>query len=118
MADATTEFFEGLGGRGHDPLLDNATGTLRFDISDGKRTESWLVSFDQGEVSASRSNAQADCVVRTNRALFDGLARGEENALASVIRGALTFEGNPELLVVVQRLFPGPPAARGSRSRR
>jgi hypothetical protein len=65
-----------------------------------------------------RRNANTDCVVRTSKPLFEGLARGEENALASLIRGGLTFEGNPELLVVFQRLFPDPPAARKSRRER
>jgi hypothetical protein len=37
MTDPTAEFFDELGRRGHEPLLEKATGTLRFDIADGKR---------------------------------------------------------------------------------
>jgi hypothetical protein len=37
MTDATTEFFHGLGARGHQPLLEKAAGTARFDLSNGKR---------------------------------------------------------------------------------
>ena len=35
MTDATTEFFQELAERGHEPALEKATGTLRFDLSDG-----------------------------------------------------------------------------------
>jgi putative sterol carrier protein len=112
MADVTAEFFEQLGARGHEPLLGTYKGTLRWDFTDGTRTESWLVVIERGDVTVSRSTAGADCVARTDKALFDGLARGEANALAAVIRGAITFEGNPELLVAFQGLFPGPPQKR------
>jgi hypothetical protein len=30
MADVTAEFFEDLAERGHEPLLGNASGTMRF----------------------------------------------------------------------------------------
>ena len=38
MADATTEFFDALAERGHEPLLEKTTGTVRFDLRDGKKT--------------------------------------------------------------------------------
>jgi hypothetical protein len=37
MTDATTEFFRSLATRGHEPRLKKATGTIRFDLSNGKR---------------------------------------------------------------------------------
>ena len=55
-----------------------------------------------------RRNARADCVLRTDKALFDGIARGEVNAMAAILRGELAFEGDVQLLVLFQRLFPGP----------
>ena len=38
------------------------------------------------------------------------MATGEVNALAGLLRGELTVEGDPELLVLFQRVFPGPRA--------
>src|SRR5262245_24771693 len=108
MADTTTEFFEELGQRGHEPLLGKATGTLRFDLEDGKRTDRWLVTVKEGEVKVSRKNTAADCVVRTDKALFDGMASGEAHALSTFLRGLMTVEGDGELMVIFQRLFPGP----------
>lgn len=122
MTDATTEFFQDLGTRGHEPLLEKATGTVRFDVSNGKRTGHWLVTIKKGDVAVSQKNARADCVARADRAVFDGIVKGEVNPMAALLRGTLSAEGDPELLVLFQRLFPGPPGATGrppkSRSRR
>jgi putative sterol carrier protein len=110
MATATTEFFEGLEARGHEPRLEKLTATLRFDLRNGKSTSRWLVAIDKGDVDVSHKNAKADCVVRSDSRVFDGIASGEVNAFAAVLRGAVTLEGNPEVLVMFQRVFPGPPA--------
>jgi putative sterol carrier protein len=113
MADATTAFFEDLNTRGHEPLLENATGTVRVDLSNGKRTEHWLVTIKRGDVTVSKRNARADCVARGDRTTFDGIVRGEVNAAAALLRGTMEVEGDPWLLVLFQRLFPGPPGATG-----
>jgi putative sterol carrier protein len=112
MIDATEEFFDQLRGHGHEPLLENARGTLRFDLVNGKRTDHWLVAIMKGDITASRERAEADCVVRMDRALFDGIASGKQNAMAAVLRGAVAIDGDLELLRLFQRLFPGPGSSR------
>jgi putative sterol carrier protein len=111
VADPAADFFGQLSLRGHEPLLAKARGTVRFDVVDG-RTEHWLVSFDRGRVSATRGKGAADCIVRTDKALFTDLATGAANPVAAYLRGALTFEGDPELLVLIRRVLPAPPAER------
>jgi putative sterol carrier protein len=113
MPDATAEFFDEPGRRGHEPWLEKARGTLRFDLVDGEQTDHWLVTIDKGDVSVSRKNIAADCVVRMDKALFDDIVIGEKNAMAALLRGAVGIEGDVELLMLFQRLFPGPPTARG-----
>jgi SCP-2 sterol transfer family len=115
MTDATREFFDELGGRGHEPLLENARGSLRFDLSNGRQTDHWLVTITKGKVATSRERGQADCVIRTDRAMFDRIAGGEQNAMAAVLRGAVAVEGDLELLRLFQRLVPGPPSSRERR---
>ena len=115
MADPTSEFFDELGRRGHEPLLKKTSGTLRFDLRDGKRTDRWLVDVKKGDVAVSRRNVRADCVVSADRALFDDVASGKTNAMAAMLRGAMGVEGDVQLLVPFQRLLPGP---RRSRTRR
>ena len=112
MTDATSEFFHGLEARGHEPRLEKVKGTLRFDLANGKRAARWLVTIDKGDIAISHKNAKADCVVRADKALFDGIAAGEINAFAAALRGLIGIEGNPELLVMFQRVFPEPSKSR------
>jgi putative sterol carrier protein len=110
VTDATTEFFRGLQQRGHEPALEKTTGTLRFDLSDGgKRPTRWAVDIRRGDLSISHRNAKADCVLKADHALFDGVVRGEINPIAALLRGAMSAEGDMRLLIGFQRLFADPP---------
>jgi putative sterol carrier protein len=113
MTDPTTVFFQGLTRRGREPALAAMTATVRFDVAQDGGTRSWLLAIDDGEVGVSQANRDADCVLSTHEALFRALTRGEANAMAAVLRGEVAVTGDPELLVAVQRLFPGPPRRTG-----
>jgi putative sterol carrier protein len=113
MTDPTTSFFEELGKRGHEPLLAKATGTVRLELVDGKQMHRWLVSLGKGDVTVSHKNTAADCVIRMDKALFDKVVTGRVNTLAALLRGVVTVDGDIGLLVLFQRLFPGPPRGRG-----
>jgi putative sterol carrier protein len=112
MGDVTAEFFEELGSRGHVTSLEKTTGTIRVKLGDDK---GWLVSVDKGDISVSRRAAAADCTLTTTKAFFDDIVRGNANAMASVMRGTVGIEGDWQLLVLFQRLLPGP-ANGGKRS--
>jgi putative sterol carrier protein len=109
MGDATAEFFERLRGR-HEPFLETTSGTLRFELRNGKRTERWFVSIDKGDIDVSHKNAKADCILQGPREVVDGIATGKVNPLAALLRGQVNVEGNSRMLVRFQRLFPAPPA--------
>jgi putative sterol carrier protein len=108
MSDPTAEFFQSLGNRGDEPLLEKCSGAIRFDLTSKSGTDHWLVRLDAGAVSVSQENREADCVVRADTSVFKGLASGEMNALTAYLRGLIDLEGNPELLVLFQRVFPAP----------
>ena len=116
MADATSDFFAALGRRGFEPLLYRANGTLRIDLTDGRKTESWVVASTKGNVSVSRGGGPADCVVRCKKALFERLASGLANPQVALLRGEVTLEGDYNLVVLFQRLFPGPRRSGGRRA--
>jgi putative sterol carrier protein len=116
MPDATAEFFDELGRRGHEPLLEKATGTIRFELKGGRRTDRWQVAVERGDLEVSRKNAKADCVVRVDKALFDRIVSGRANAMTAMLRGEMGLEGDTELFVLFQRLVPGPPRSRSRRS--
>ena len=124
MTDATTQFFEELGGRGHEPLLEHASGTIRFDIANGKKTDHWLLTIDKGDVSVAHRGGEADTALGGTRAVFEEMAKGKSSPIAAVLRGAVTVEGEWRTLVLLRRLFTGSAlttrgtAARTGRSRR
>jgi putative sterol carrier protein len=117
MGQATTDFMEGLGSRGHEPLLETTSGTLRVElVKDGKRTERWLISIDKGDIHVSRKGGKPDCTVRAPEDVFDRIASGETNALAALLRGTMFVDGETRVLVRFQRLFPGPPSGAARKS--
>jgi hypothetical protein len=109
MAGTTTEFFESLGQQGHVPSLERLSGRLRVELADGDEMDRWLVTIDRGDVAVSRRGGKADCVIQTDKEVFEGMATGRVNALAAVLRGLVGIEGDLNLLVLFQRGFPGPP---------
>ena len=107
VSDPTAEFFESLRRRGHEARLRRATGTFRFELVDGKKIDRWHVTLSKGDITVARRGGAADCVFRMDRALFDRLASGDLNGVAAALRGEFEAEGNWQLLVLFQRLFPG-----------
>lgn len=111
-SDVVADFFAELGRRGHEPLVENTSGSARFDVADGKQTERWLLTIDKGDLSVSRKNAAADCVVRVDRPSFERAVSGKVNLMAAALRGEFSLDGDPRLLVHLQRLFPRPSRRR------
>ena len=109
MSDAIAEFLEGLTRADHVPLLEGVSGTLRIELETGGQMEGRLIVIDQGSVTVSRRHAKADCTIRTDRELFEGMVGGRVNAMAALLRGQVGVDGNPNLLLQFQRLFPSPP---------
>ena len=112
--DPVAEFFDGLAAREHEPLLEKAAGTFRLDVLDGKRTERWFLTLAKGDL-AGVARPRRGGRRHARRAAARREARpGKANALSAVLRGAMTVEGNPDLLVLFQRLLPRPRDARAS----
>lgn len=114
-SDSTAAFFGELASRGYEPLLRKVTGSARFEVVAGKRTERWLLSIDEGNVRVSRGDAAAGSVLRADKASFDRMVVGELNFMAAVLRGEVAVEGDPRLVVRLQRLFPRPQGGRTER---
>ena len=111
-AGSVGEFFGRLAERGREPLPQNVSGTLRFDLLDGERVEHWYLTIKNGGVTVSRKDAEADAVVGTSKVLFEDMTAGRVNAMAAALRGAVVPRGNLALVVAFQRLFPGPTNSR------
>lgn len=112
MADTIRDFFRELE-KSHQSLLGKVLGTVRFDLTDADgTTDHWLVSVSRGDITTTQQKGKADCMIRSDRKLFEQLIKGEENAIAATLRGAIICMGNVELLFAIQRIFPGPPKKR------
>jgi hypothetical protein len=114
VSEPIEEFFERLSAGGPGMLPPRTSGSLRIDLGSdpgsGATTERWFLTIGKDAVSVSHRNAKADAVIRTSRDLFEGMVTGRVNAMAGALRGVVSLEGDPTLLVLFQRALPGPPA--------
>lgn len=109
MSEPIEEFFERLT-RSVPDRLRRADGSLRIDLTSGTTIERWFVTMHGGDVSVSHRNAKADSVIRTSKDQFEGMVTGRVNAMSAALRGVVSLEGDPTLLVLFQRALPGPPS--------
>jgi putative sterol carrier protein len=105
VTDCIQSFFDRLARDGHQPVLEKATGTVRFDIRDGDRTDYALVRIDRGDLTVSVEEAEADCYVHIPRAVLEDVVCGGKNMMAAHTRGEVRSEGAVELFILIQRLM-------------
>ncbi len=105
MAQATKHFFEALPQQTAAPVFRSLSGTIRCDLSEGKRTEHWYLTVRRGAVSVSHSRDKADCTFATDADTFEAILAGKMNAFAAVLRGACTIEGKARMLIALQSFF-------------
>ena len=110
MKPSTVAFFDELGRRGHDPLLERVSATVRFDVGGEASVDHRLLHIDRGDIRVTSEDVPSDCTVIIGEELLDEIILGRTGAMPAFLRGALLVEGDPEVLVLVQRLFPGHPA--------
>lgn len=118
--EATGDFFAQLPERHNDPLIRHLSGSIRFDLGAPGATTHWYVELRRGHVDVSHKRGPADCVMATDVGLFDEIVSGRANALAAVLRGAATADGDLGLIMSFQRLFgarTGEPGPAGPRKR-
>ncbi|MDH6466102.1 putative sterol carrier protein [Micromonospora sp. A200] len=115
MSNPTADFFEALGRRGHEPLLADAVGSIRFDLGQDQEVDHWLLVIRRGDVRVSREESAADCVLRGSRTTFDRIVTGRSHIYAAWVRNELRAEGDLRLARFLQRVMPGPPGAHHPR---
>ena len=97
-------------------LLRKTGGTVRFELTGDDGLDLWHLTIADGRVAVSREAREADAVIRTDRAFFARMARGEAKPLPAWLRNDITMEGQFRFVVLLERLFPAPPGARHPRA--
>lgn len=116
MSDPIEVFFDRLAGGGYERLLRKTAGTIRFELTGDDRLDLWHLTIADGRVVVSREAGDADAVIRTDRAFFARMARGEAKPLTAWMRNDITTEGQFRFVVLLERLFAAPPVARHPRA--
>ena len=115
VTDPAAAFFEQLAHRGHEPVLEEVEGTIRFDLVEAEGTDYWFLEIQKGDIRASREPRAADCVVQLDRVVANQIVTGELQAHPAWLRRLYWVEGNLVLLRMFDRVFPGPPNAHHPR---
>jgi hypothetical protein len=113
--DPIGDFFDQLGRRGHEPVLEEADGIIRFDLRDEHGIDHWFVLIRNGDVQVSREDHPADCIVYTDRATFDMMVTGQLQTIPAWLRNLFWVEGDPVLWRSFHGILPGPAIAHDPR---
>jgi len=107
-SDAAAVFFDALGERGHEPALEYVTGSVAFELANGRGRRRWRVDVRKGDVAVSRAAGPADCTFRAGEDVFRKIITGRSSPMTAVLRGEVAVEGDPRMLLLFRRLLPTP----------
>jgi hypothetical protein len=112
-SDPTARLFERISRLGRVEALAGIDGRLRFDVHVGDRVEQRAIIVQSGQITVAHDVEDPDCVVDVDKELFDRMAAGQSNAMSALLRGDMMVSGDVRLLVLLERLLPGPTGAHG-----
>jgi hypothetical protein len=114
-SDPTARLFDRISRLGRVDALAGVDGRLRFDVHVADRVERRAIIVHRGQISVAHDVDDPDCVVDVDKELLDRMAAGQTNAMTALLRGDMMVSGDVGLLVLLERLLPGPAGAHGPR---
>lgn len=96
------EFFETLPTRVDASKTAGMNNSYLFDIEGAGK---WKVDVNDGQVSVSEGESDADAVISTNEETFEKIASGEQNATSAYMTGKLKVKGDMGAAMKLQKLF-------------
>ena len=100
--ESPREFFETLEIRVDKSKAAGMTASYRFDI---EGSGSWHVDVDDGRVTVTEDEGDADCTISTSSETFLKIANGEQNPTAAYMSGKLKVKGDMGQAMKLQKLF-------------
>jgi putative sterol carrier protein len=102
MAESARQFFETLESRVDPSKTAGMTNSYVFEI-DGAGT--WKVDVDDGKVSVTEGDGDADTTISASEETFQKIASGEQNATTAYMTGKLKVKGDMGAAMKLQKLF-------------
>ena len=102
MPTSPRDFFESLESRVDSGKAAGLNASYLFEI-DGAGT--WLVEVDDGKVSVSENDGDADTIISTSAETFMKIANGEQNPTSAYMSGKLKVKGDMGQAMKLQKLF-------------
>ena len=102
MAESVQEFFDGLSGRADESKTAGMNNSYLFDIEGAGK---WLVKVDDGKVTVTEGEGEADTTLSTSEESFLAIARGEQNPTTAYMTGKLKIKGDMGAAMKLQKLF-------------
>ena len=102
-AENPRQFFESLASRaGGSSKVAGLTATYLFDIDGAGK---WTVRVDNGEVSVTEGEQQADTTIEASEETFMKIVNREQNATSAFMTGKLKVRGDMGHAMKLQQLF-------------
>lgn len=102
MAESVQEFFDGLSGRADESRTAGMNNSYLFDIEGAGK---WLVKVEDGKVTVTEGDGEADTTLSTSEESFLAIARGEQNPTTAYMTGKLKIKGDMGAAMKLQKLF-------------
>ena len=102
MAESAREFFETLPSRADASKTAGMSNSYLFDIEGAGK---WLVSVEDGTVSVSEGEGDADATISASEENFQKIVSGEQNPTTAYMTGKLKIKGDMGAAMKLQKLF-------------
>jgi putative sterol carrier protein len=102
VSESPREFFETLASRVDESKAAGLNASYVFDI-EGSGT--WTVNVDNGNVSVTEGEHDADCTISASEETFMEIVRGDQNPTSAYMSGKLRVKGDMGAAMKLQKLF-------------
>jgi len=102
MSESVQDFFANLPSRADASKTAGMTNSYLFDIEGAGQ---WLVSVDDGAVTVTEGEGEADATINASQETFEAIVAGEQNPTSAYMTGKLKIKGDMGAAMKLQKLF-------------
>ena len=102
MSDTVQEFFASLESRADPAKTAGMSNSYLFDIEGAGQ---WKVDVDDGSISVTEGDGDADAVISTSQETFEKIVAGDLNPTSAYMTGKLKIKGDMGAAMKLQKLF-------------